>query len=64
MSACLNKQPNGTLSRMYVKTFISVKLEAVSVHSKAWNECSLKCTSLILASLQDPSDSCDWPVTL
>ena len=25
---------------------------------------SLECTSLILAGLQDPSDSCDWPVTL
>ena len=27
-------------------------------------ECSLEFTSLILAGLQDPSDSCDWPVTL
>ena len=34
----------------------------MSVHSEAWNECSLECTSLILAGLQDPSDSCDWPV--
>ena len=30
----------------------------------SWNECSLECTSLIIAGLQDPSDSCDWPVTL
>ena len=29
----------------------------MSVHSEAWNECSLECTSLILAGLQDPSDS-------
>ena len=62
--ACLIKQPNGTLSRMYVQTYISVKWLAVSVHSEAWNECSLECISLILAGLQDPSDSCDWPVTL
>ena len=39
--ACLIKQPNGTLSRMYVRTYISVKWVAVSVHSEAWNECSL-----------------------
>ena len=41
--ACLNKQPNanGTLSRMYVQTYIRVICLAVSVHSEAWNECSL-----------------------
>ena len=49
--ACLIKQPNGTLSRMYVQTYISVKWVAVSVHSEAWNECSLECTSLILTGL-------------
>ena len=38
--ACLIKQTNGTLSRMYVQTYISVKWVAVSVHSLAWNECS------------------------
>ena len=48
---------------LYVQTYISVKWVAVSVHSEAWNELSLECT-LILAGLQDPSDSCDWPVTL
>ena len=62
--ACLIKQPNGTLSRMYVQTYISVKWVAVSVDSEARNECSLECTPLILAGLQDPLDSCDWPVTL
>ena len=34
---------------MYVQTYISVKWVAVSVHSEAWNEYSLECTSLILA---------------
>ena len=29
----------------------------MSVHSEAWNECSLECTSLILVGLKDPSDS-------
>ena len=49
--ACLIKQPNGTLSRMYVQTYIRVKWVAVSVYSEAWNVCSLECTSLILAGL-------------
>ena len=49
--ACLIKQPKGTLSRMYVQTYIRVKWVAVSVHSEAWNECSLECISLILAGL-------------
>ena len=49
--ACLIKQPNGTLSRMCVQTYISVKWVAVSVHSEAWNVCSLECNSLILAGL-------------
>ena len=62
--ACFIKQINGTLSQMYVQTYIRVKWVAVSVHSEAWNECSLECTSLILAGLYDPSDSCDWPVSL
>ena len=62
ISACLIKQP--TLSRMYVQTHISVKLVAVSVHSKACKDCRLKFTSLIFASLKDPPDSCDWPVKL
>ena len=50
---CLIKQPNGTVSRMKVQTYIRVKIKwvAVSVHSEAGNECSLKCTSLILAGL-------------
>ena len=46
ISACLIKQPNGTLSRMYVQTYISFKRVVVSVDSEAWNECSLECTSL------------------
>ena len=51
ISTCLIKQPNGTLSRMYVQTYIRVKWVAVSVHSEAWNECSLESPSLILAGL-------------
>ena len=56
--ACLIKQPNGTLSRIYVQTYIRVKWVAVSVHSEAWKECSFECNSLILAGVKDPSDSC------
>ena len=37
------KQPNGTLSRMYVQTYTTT--------SEARNECSLECTSLIPAGL-------------
>ena len=33
--ACLIKQPNVSLSRMYVQTYISVKWVAVSVHTKS-----------------------------
>ena len=35
ISACLIKQPNDTLNRMYVQTFIRIRLVAVSVYSEA-----------------------------
>ena len=49
---------------MYVQTYFMVEWIAVSFHREAGNECNLKFTSLILAGLKDPSDSCDWTYTV
>ena len=48
------KQPNGTLSRMYVQTYIRVKWVAESLHSEAWNECSLILAALAYKTVRIP----------